>query len=246
MRRVLPWSLIPAREHAAGRAVNVPNGELLVVDDVHAAFADLVLETSRSAPARRVTLALSGGDTARLCYERLARTGGIAWENIECLLGDERCVPPDDPDANQNMIRQVLTERVPVGGFHPMDCERGPDYEALVASRLPVDLVHLGLGPDGHTASLFPGSPALDAPADRLVVRSIDPTGRNEHERLTFTFAAISRCRHAVFTVSGKAKHEALHRILEGDPLPAARVTAERVTWLCDRESLGEDLDRAR
>jgi 6-phosphogluconolactonase len=224
--------------------VNVPNGELRLVDDVPGAFAGIVLDTLREAAGRRVSLALSGGDTARLCYELLAGTGGITWEHVECFLGDERCVPPDDPDANQRMIRHALLDKVDVAAFHPMACERELDYDALIAARLPIDVVHLGLGPDGHTASLFPGSPALEAPAGRLVVRNVDPSGSNPHERMTFTFEAIARCRHAVFTVSGESKHDALHRILEGEPLPAARVRAQRVTWLCDRDALGEDVGR--
>jgi len=219
-----------------------PNGELRVVDDVASAFVDLVEEVT--AVAGQVTLALSGGDTARVCYERLSRSSKIPWGHVECFLGDERCVPPDDPDANQRMIRAALIERVAVGVFHPMDCERPDQYAELIERAEPLDLVHLGLGPDGHTASLFPNSPALDSPPDRLVAHNFDPAGRNKHERLTLTFTAIDRSRLVVFTVSGAGKHEALHRVLTGEDLPAARVRAGRVIWLCDRDALGEDLDR--
>jgi 6-phosphogluconolactonase len=224
-----------------------PTGELRVVEDVPSAFravvgqlCDELLENS----AFSLRLALSGGTTARACYEELARDEDIAWEAVECFLGDERCVPPADVDANQRMIRQALVDRVPVKVFHPMDCERVDDYDDLVGRSLPLDLVHLGLGPDGHTASLFPGSRALESPPGRFVVHNLDPSGRNPHERLTLTFEAIERCRLVVFTVSGEAKHEALHRVLSGEPLPAARVRAGRVLWLCDREALGEDLGR--
>ncbi len=222
-----------------------PTGELQVVTDVPSAFADLVARVVGSAPGDgRARLALSGGETARACYERLARKDGLDWSRVECFVGDERCVPPADPDANQRLIRESLVERVPVAAFHPMDCERAGDYEALLGAAPPLDLVHLGLGPDGHTASLFPHSPALDSPPGRLVVWSVDPSGRNPYDRLTITFEAIARSRLVVFTVSGAAKHEALHRLLTGEDLPAARVRAGEVLWLCDREALGEDLDR--
>lgn len=219
-----------------------PSGELRVVADVAAAFVEIV--EGLSSPSGRVRIALSGGETARACYERLARSSSIDWSEIECFLGDERCVPPADPDANQRMIRSALIERVPVASFHPMDCEHPGQYADLLDKVLPFDLIHLGLGPDGHTASLFPSSPAVESPSRRLVVHNVDPSGRNKHERLTLTFEAISHSRLVVFTVSGEAKHDALHRVLTGEDLPAARVRAERVLWLCDREALGEDLDR--
>ncbi len=227
---------------SAPELLGPPAGQLEVVDDVATAFAGVVARVVGSA-GHRVRLALSGGETARACYERLARQDGIDWSKVECLVGDERCVPPADPDANQRLIRQSLVERVPVAAFHPMDCERAGDYEAMLAEG-PLDLVHLGLGPDGHTASLFSHSPALDSPPGRLVVRTVDPSGRNPYERLSLTFEAIARSRLVVFTVSGASKHEALHRLLTGEDLPAARVRAGEVLWLCDREALGEDLGR--
>ena len=88
----------------------------------------------------------------------------IDWARVECLVGDERCVPADDADANQHMIREALIDRVrPRPGFVPMDCEAGAEaYEAVIGASPTLDLVHLGLGPDGHTASLFPGSAGLE------------------------------------------------------------------------------------
>jgi 6-phosphogluconolactonase len=232
--------------------LDIANGELRLVDDVPRAFVALVQEEHRTkvsadggAPGR-FTLALSGGETARACYELLARAADIDWTNVECFLGDERCVPPDDADANQAMIRRALIERVLVGRFHPMDCEHPEQYAALLEATLPLDLVHLGLGPDGHTASLFPDSPALDARPGKLVVHNIDRSGLNKHERLTLTFDALARCDLAVYTVTGSGKHEALHRILEGEALPAAEVRPSRAIWLCDREALGEDIGRVR
>jgi len=242
---------------SADAELSIPNGELHVVDDVPAAFADLVVrqvgpELARadrardepfSAGERRFSLVLSGGSTARECYEQLALRPGLDWGRIECLVGDERCVPADDPDANQRMIREVLVDRVePHPRFLPMDCGAPPEaYQAVIEARPHLDLVHLGLGPDGHTASLFPGSPALGAPPGRLVQRNVDPSGRNRHKRLTLTFAGIARARLAVFTVAGPDKHEALSQALNHEDLPATRVHADRVVWLCDRAAIGSE-----
>ncbi len=230
-----------------GETPRVPNGQLHIVDDVPAAFADLVAEEvslARSAePADDpFRLVLSGGATARLCYEQLAARQGVDWGRVECLVGDERCVSPDDPDANQRMIRESLVDQAdPRPRFVPMDCEAGPAaYEEVIASSPLLDLVHLGLGPDGHTASLFPGSAALEAPPGRLVERNVDPSGRNPHPRLTLTFAGIARGRLVVFTVAGADKAEALRRITQGEDLPAGRVRADRVVWLCDPAAAGD------
>src|SRR5205823_5769238 len=99
------------------------------------------------------------------------------------------------------------------------------------------DVTHLGLGPDGHTASLFPGSPALDADPGRLVCLNSDPNSRNPHPRMTLTLSGIARSRLVLFTVAGASKREALQAVVDGADLPAARVEAERVVWLVDREA---------
>jgi 6-phosphogluconolactonase/glucosamine-6-phosphate isomerase/deaminase len=108
------------------------------------------------------------------------------------------------------------------------------EYENTLPN--PFDLIHLGLGPDGHTASLFPGSAAL-AVTDRLVVTNGDEL--HPHPRLTFTYPALQRARLVVFTVAGAEKRDAFARIRAGDDLPAARVTAERVLWLVDPAAAG-------
>ncbi len=109
-------------------------------------------------------------------------------------------------------------------------------YDEVVRAAPPIDVVHLGLGPDGHTASLFPGSSAL-AETERLVVA----TGDDAHPqpRLTFTFPAIARARLVVVTVAGAEKRDAVERIRAGEDLPAAHIRAERVVWLGDRAALG-------
>jgi len=219
------------------------NGEVRVVDDVAPSFADTVIDAFAGRVEPGFTLTLSGGPTARRCYERLADTAGgaVDWSVVDVLMGDERCVAPDDADANQLLVREALLDRVgAVNAFHPMSCSDVDDYDRLVAWLPAIDLVHLGLGPDGHTASLFPGSPDLDAPAGRMALVTSDPSGNNPHERITLTFAALARARLVVFTVSGAAKRDAFARLRAGDDLPAGRVRAERILWLVDHDAAGD------
>jgi 6-phosphogluconolactonase len=217
-------------------------GTVHVVDDVAAAFADTVTRAFGHRRGPGFTLVLSGGPTARLCYERLAASdaGAIDWGAVDVLMGDERCVPADDPDANQRLVREALLGRVaPVGAFHPMSCDDVEAYQRLVADRAALDLVHLGMGPDGHTASLFPGSPGLDAPPGRLVVATRDPNERNPHDRMSLTLEAIARARLVVFTVSGASKRDAWEQVRAGADLPAARVRAGEIVWLLDPAAAG-------
>ena len=109
-------------------------------------------------------------------------------------------------------------------------------YDRLLREAPPIDVMHLGCGPDGHTASLFPGSPALDE-RERLVVATGDEL--HPHPRLTVTLPAIARAGLAVFTVEGSEKCDALTRIRQGEDLPASRVRAERVLWLVDHAAMG-------
>jgi 6-phosphogluconolactonase len=204
------------------------HGEVELVDDVANAFADRVV---REQPR---TIALSGGGTAKRCYELLATRSGLDWPSIEVLFGDERVVPVDHPDSNEGMARAELLDHVPVGTIHSMASSDAERYDALVRSLGSIDLVHLGLGPDGHTASLFPGTPALDV-TDRLVVGNeakVEPLV----PRLTLTLPGIALGRHVVFTVEGEGKLDAWRRVRSGDDLPAGRVDAARVTWLVSRE----------
>ncbi len=214
------------------------NGELIVVDDVPGAFSETVISSYASRLEETFALALSGGPTAKRSYERLAEEAGgkVDWWDVDFYWSDERCVPPDHPDSNQRMGREALVERV--GGanaVYPMSCDEGTEaYQMRVAEVGHFDLIHLGLGPDGHTASLFPGSPALGADRSRLVVLNHDPSGNNPHRRMTFTLTALARSRLVVFTVSGESKAEAMLAVRKGEA-PAAQVTAEKVLWLVDR-----------
>ncbi|HVB94304.1 MAG TPA: 6-phosphogluconolactonase [Acidimicrobiales bacterium] len=242
------------------------NGQVDLVPSVPDAFASLVVDSLAERRTLRFSLFLSGGSIAQSCYLRLAEltagrggaggsggTGadtsdGTDWSSVDVYLGDERCVPPDHPDSNHRMITETLLDAVgPVGSDHPM-YRSGPAeqaalaYQEEIASLPTFDLIHLGLGPDGHCASLFPGSPALaiEDPSI-LVVANRDPMANNPHNRITLTYPGIARARLVVFTVSGSSKREAFSRIVAGVDLPAARVTAERVIWLVDGDAAGNE-----
>jgi 6-phosphogluconolactonase len=221
------------------------NGSLYVVDDVPGEFAERVIEAFHARPGETFSIALSGGETARRCYERLAAVGDtqIDWWKVDVYWGDERCVPLDDEASNYRLAREALLDRVgAANATYPMRCDEGPDpYQLRVGELGRFDLVHLGLGPDGHTASLFPGSPALEADPGRLVAMNDDPSGRNPHRRMTLTYAGSARARLVLFTVEGEGKRDALHRVMSGDPAaPASAVRAERVVWLADRAAAGD------
>jgi 6-phosphogluconolactonase len=224
-------------------------GSIVVVDDVPNSFVELVAAEFLRRPLDGFSIAFSGGGTARECYERLAAlpAGAIDWTKVEAYWGDERCVPPDDPDSNHRLVREALLDRVgPLAAVHPMDCGHGASaYEGLLAAAPPIDICHLGLGPDGHTASLFPQSAALESPARKLVVTNVDPLGHNPHERMTFTFSGIARCRMTIVTVEGEAKREAFRRVRDADPTaPASHIDGESVVWIVDRAALGSATDR--
>ena len=217
------------------------NGELVVVEDVPAEFAERVIEAFHGRSGETFSLALSGGYTAERCYERLAADGAeqIDWWAVDVYWGDERCVPADSAESNYRLAREALLERVgAANAVHPMRCEDGADpYQLRIGELGRIDLVHLGLGADGHTASLFPGSAGLDADPGRLVVLNDDPSGSNPHQRMTLTLSGIARARQVIFTVCGADKHDALQKVLRGEDVPASRVRADRVVWLVDREA---------
>jgi 6-phosphogluconolactonase len=206
----------------------------------------------------RFRVALAGGTTPLAAYRRLAASPWadlVPWASVEVFFGDERCVGECDGDRNDAAAREALLLHVPIPpeNVHPIP-SLAPDgaerYEALLRERLaapdpavPVlDLVLLGLGVDGHTASLFPGHPALHE-TGRLVVR-VDGAPKPPACRVTFTLGLLNAARAAVFVVSGRAKREALARVLSGDrALPAACVDppfGERLFFL-DRSAAGED-----
>jgi 6-phosphogluconolactonase/glucosamine-6-phosphate isomerase/deaminase len=192
-------------------------GTVQIVDNVPLAFARLV---TQEAPR---SIALSGGETAEQCYTAV-RMAGPDWSNVDVFFGDERFVDPGDPESNENLARRSLLDEVRPRAIHSM-------YQPV-----PIAFVHLGLGPDGHTASLFPGSPTLDE-TERLVVTAGDDA--HPLPRLTFTFPAIARARLVVITVVGAEKRDAVERIRAGEDLPGSRIRGERVVWLGDGPALG-------
>jgi 6-phosphogluconolactonase len=166
----------------------------------------------------RFSVALSGGQTPRRTYELLSQApwrDGVAWDRVHIFWGDERCVPLDDPLSNARMAREAWLEHVPLppGQIHPINCSRAPEeaalqYEDLLrrfgGGRLPsLDLVWLGLGDNGHTASLFPGTPALN---ERQ--RGAVPVYVNEQNqfRVTLTAPFINQAAMVVFLVAGGEK----------------------------------------
>jgi 6-phosphogluconolactonase len=220
------------------------NGELVVVDDVADAFASRVQAAFRDRPDDLFSIALSGGETARGCYRRLAEVAGdgIDWWKVDVYWGDERAVPLDHPESNYRLARESLLEAVGAANMvFPMECDSGADpYQMRIGELSALDVVHLGLGEDAHTASLFPGSPALDADPGRFVVMNSDPTGRNPYERMTFTYSGIAKGRLVLVTVEGEEKREAMARVAAGEDVPAGRVAAENLVWLVDEAAAGD------
>jgi 6-phosphogluconolactonase len=206
-------------------------GQVRIVDDVPRAFARLVAELT---PA---SIALSGGELAHRCYESL-RGEAIAWSAVDVFFGDDRVVPIESDDSNEGMARRILLDAVAPRAVHSMVAAGADAYDTLVRNAPPIDIVHLGLGPDGHTASLFPGTAALDE-RDRFVVENHDD--EHPHPRLTFTFPAIERARLAVVTVEGEEKRDPISRIRAGEDLPGARIRAQQVLWIGDRLALSAD-----
>lgn len=177
-------------------------------------------------------IALAGGNTPRPLYQRLAERTEIEWERWRVWFGDERCVPPDSLESNYLMARQTLLDHVPIPRSHiyPMypDAAKRPEeaaeiYEHLldrhaprVRNRPQLDLILLGLGPDGHTASLFPGTPILDE-KEKNVAAVFVP--KLDAWRITMTIPAIENARHILFLVDSKGKADILQR-LENGPAP--------------------------
>jgi 6-phosphogluconolactonase len=215
-----------------------------------ASFQRLAAESI--AAAGRFSVALSGGSTPGALYRLLSEPPfreAIAWPRVHLFWGDERFVPADHPDSNYRLAREAFISRVPIpaGNVHPMPTE-GSDPDAAAARYEETlrrffappprfDLVLLGLGADGHTASLFPGSPALDEDG-RLVVAVHVP--KLDTWRLTLTPPALRSARHVMILVSGLDKASVLREVMEGpyDPhrLPAQLVRPQggELTWLVD------------
>lgn len=208
--------------------------------------AAFILQKMRNAVAERgeFRIALSGGNTPRPVYQRLARQTDLDWTRVFFTFGDERCVPPEHERSNYRMAREslFLPAAVPERSIARMRGEIEPqlaaqEYEdqlhALAAQKGQMifrhDLILLGLGDDGHTASLFPDTPALVEKA-REVVANFVP--KFKEWRVTFTFPLIAQARAVCFLVDGTKHRELIEEVLDGESrYPAAQVTAEELTW---------------
>jgi 6-phosphogluconolactonase len=185
-------------------------------------------------------LGLAGGSTPRATHEILAGRD-LDWSRTTAWLTDERWVRPDDPEANQRMARESLVDRVGVEFLAPDTTTRNPADVARIYADLVVPMLTdgsrrsvamLGMGADGHTASLFPGTRALEVTAPSYVANFVTAL---DTWRLTSTFALLDTADVVLFLVSGESKAEALAAIAAGADLPAGRVTArERVLWIVD------------
>jgi 6-phosphogluconolactonase len=200
------------------------------------------------------TVALAGGNTPRDMYRRLTQPpygAALPWTQTQVFFGDERMVPPDSPKSNYRMAKETLLDHVPIplDHVHRIRGELPPDEAVRLyvdelrsvfgAAGVPrFDLILLGMGPDGHTASLFPGTPALDNTTDLVTAVHLAPTAAGAAHaawRVTLTLPVINAARHVVFLVAGADKAEPLRRVLAGDPtLPASRVRPSNgtLTWL--------------
>lgn len=222
------------------------------------AAARLIARTARQAIAERgrCLAVLSGGGTPVAAYRLLTRSN-LDWEHILLFWGDERCVPADDPANNYAQTREALLMKVPIPdqNIHRIRTELPPSEAARDYTRLlrgfadpPLewprfDLVLLGLGDDGHTASLFPGSP-VEAAAPVIAVTG-EYQGRPA-ERVTLTPPVFNSARRVLFLVSGQSKSHALAGVLKGgrhpDQWPAQRIqpTEGRVTWMVDVQAASQ------
>jgi 6-phosphogluconolactonase len=200
-----------------------------------------------------MTMALSGGSTPRHMHEILAQRPHVDWSKVHVFWGDERTVPPDHEESNFRMAKESLLERVSVPNdhIHRMAGEKDPDvaakeYEQTISQVFGVrppeiprfDVILLGMGADGHTASLFPGTDALDE-RERYVVANHVP--QQNTDRLTLTFPVLNAARLVIFMVAGADKADAVQQCLSGEQAihPAARVqpTDGQCRWLLDAEA---------
>lgn len=228
-------------------------------DAHHLAHAAAEMFVALSIPAiseqGRFTVALSGGSTPKTLYQLLAHepyASQIEWAHVHLFWGDERCVPADHPDSNYRMAREALLQHVPLltENIHPMHGDIDPaqasaEYEQQLriffGNGLPVfDLILLGMGDDGHTASLFPGTAAIHEQNRWVIGHYVE---KLESWRLTLTPVVINAAAQVTFLVAGKSKAERLRDVLKGpyqpDVLPSQIVkpTEGKLLWLVDEEA---------
>ena len=184
------------------------------------------------------SLVLAGGTTPKRCYELLAELD-VQWGRVSVLFGDERCVPPDHPDSNYRMVKESLLDRVAPATVYRMPAELGPDegadaYAEVVANVAPLDLVLLGVGEDGHVASLFPGHPLLRATG---LTAGIRDSPKPPPERVTLTLEAIGDAGRVLIIATGVGKAGAVALARRGET-PSGMIAGAR--WLIDRAAAGQ------
>lgn len=224
-----------------------PDVHVVDAGDFGAAAADWIgalLAARATTSDGPVSLALSGGTTPGPAYERLAALDGVDWSRVEIFFADERAVPPDDERSNYGLVRRLLVDRLsrPPRAVHRMEGE-AEDLEeeaGRYANELPerLDVLVLGIGEDGHTASLFPGSASVEERDRRVLpVEGPKPPAR----RLTLTAPVIRAARAVVVLARGGRKAEAVSRALEGpfDPSACPVQLARGAAWILDREAAG-------
>ena len=203
--------------------------DLVVSDNPAQVVAELLADAARAGGH----VVLTGGSTPRLAYEIAAGLEGD-WSRVELWWGDERCVAPDDERSNYGMAKEALLDRVTTGKVHRMRGELGRDegaklYDEELGSLERFDLLLLGLGPDGHVASLFPEEPTLGETERRVVgaEAKLEPFV----DRITLTLPVLRRARQVVFLVAGEGKAEAAKHAFAGEPTratPGSLVRARR------------------
>jgi 6-phosphogluconolactonase len=243
--------------------VGSDNHHVITVADAKAlakAAADRIMARI-AANGDRVAICLTGGSSPKQLYQLLATDAyrsRIPWDRVHWFIGDERFVPADDPRNNMGMARQIFLDRcAPVANIHPIPTdtvdpeEAARSYESelksfyganeLESGRPLFDVVLMGVGPDGHTASLFPDYPAIEE-TGRWVVGVPKAPVEPFVPRVTLTLPALSSCREMLFEVSGSDKRAILTRVLAGENLPANRAHATGETvWLVDKAALPEN-----
>ncbi|HEY4094086.1 MAG TPA: 6-phosphogluconolactonase [Baekduia sp.] len=204
----------------------------------HAA-RDLVAAIGEARAERGVAhVTLAGGTTPMRCYE-LLDSALDDWSGVHLWYGDERCVPFDDPESNHGQVKDRLRARG--ASWHPMPATLGPSEGAMEYGRelgeTILDITHLGMGPDGHTASLFPNHPVLDAHG---VAAGITDSPKPPPERITLTLPKLNASRRIVLLVTGEGKSEALARVMAGADrsTPASLLDRSKLLIMADNAAL--------
>lgn len=211
------------------------------IEDVAEATAALVADAIEASPD--LSLGLAGGSTPRLVHQLLAQRD-MAWGGVTAWMTDERWVPPEHDDSNQRMARETLVDVTGVSFLAPDTSGEDPHAAALAFEHTlrtagigegRHSVVMLGMGPDGHTASLFPGTEALTVTGRRYVANWVEV---HDTWRLTATYDLLNRSDAVLFLVTGRSKAEMVQGIVDGEPVPAARVKPRGVVrWLLDEEA---------